>query len=636
MKTIYLEPEEEIISVIDRLTQTKSQRVSLVVPTGAQIWQNPINLKLLKRESDNLGKEITLFVPDELKAEVAEKIGFSVKRGKNRPIVELIREEKEKSISKGSRPIQSEPAEDMIGLLIEELKPDEREREVDYLSSEKYTETPSTSQDASLISEKNDGRKEKKFSWFGSRESQPQKKMVDIVRPGGRNDFFQPSRSKPESDEPAPKRFFPKPFSKEKIPQRSPRLKIERAEPVIREKVWRGDKDFETITRPSRWPKFLAFFIILSFLTAGLVAYLALPTAEIEINLKKEKISFDLAAVGSKNISRVDQSLNEIPLEEIKVEKTKSKEFPATGEKELDERAGGRITIYNEYSSSPQTLIGHPTDERYQTRFESPQGKIFRILKTVTVPGAKIEEGKIVPSSIEVTVIADQPGDSYNIGPTNFTIPGFQGTPKYAGFYAKSDSPMSGGYIGLAKVVSAEDLEKAKKSLTEELKNEVRQTLQEQVPTDLKLVEEGTKETITKILTVKEETMADSFNVEISVSVQALFFRENDLKELIDLNLISQIEGNKTLLPETQQINYKKISIDWQKSEVNFDLRIDEEVVWQIDLIKLKQDLAGQTEESIKRYLANQPEIETVKVTFRPFWVKRIPFQEKKIELTID
>jgi len=195
---------------------------------------------------------------------------------------------------------------------------------------------------------------------------------------------------------------------------------------------------------------------------------------------------------------------------------------------------------------------------------------------------------------------------------------------------------MSGGYIGLAKVVSAEDLEKAKKSLTEELKNEVRQTLQEQVPTDLKLVEEGTKETITKILTVKEETMADSFNVEISVSVQALFFRENDLKELIDLNLISQIEGNKTPLPETQQINYKKISIDWQKSEVNFDLRIDEEVVWQIDLIKLKQDLAGQTEESIKRYLANQPEIETVKVTFRPFWVKRIPFQEKKIELTID
>ena len=118
MKTIYLEPEEEIISVIDRLTQTKSQRVSLVVPTGAQIWQNPINLKLLKRESDNLGKEITLFVPDELKAEVAEKIGFSVKRGKNRPIVELIREEKEKSISKGSRLIQSEPAEDMIGLLI--------------------------------------------------------------------------------------------------------------------------------------------------------------------------------------------------------------------------------------------------------------------------------------------------------------------------------------------------------------------------------------------------------------------------------------------------------------------------------------------------------------------------------------
>jgi hypothetical protein len=626
MKTIYLEPEEEIVSVIDRLAQTKSREVSLVVPAGAQIWQNPINLRLLKRESDNLGKEITLFVPDDLKAEVAEKVGFSVKKDKNPPF-ELIREEKEEPITEEKGSIQ--PEKDMIGLLVEELKPDEKE-EVDYLLAERpVEEKPLPEEKVSLVGRKYEQPEKKSFRWPGSRGSQPHKKMVDIVRPGGQDGLLQPIRSKIKSVEEIPKRFFPGQFLKKRPKESLPRLEPSKTKPIIRKKVWRGTKDFETITRPSRWPKFLALFIILSFLTAGLVAYLALPTTEIEITLKKEKVVFDLVVVGSKNISQADQNLNEIPLEEIKVEKTKSKEFPATGEKELDEKASGRITIYNEYSSSPQILVA-------TTRFESPEGKVFRILETVTVPGAEIVEGKIVPNILEVTVVADQSGAAYNIGPTNFTIPGFKGTPKYAGFYAKSTSPMSGGYVGVAKVVSAEDLDKAEKDLAKELKEEVKQTLQEQIPTDLKPVEDGLKEEITKISTVEEGDEGETFDVEMKAVTQALFFRETDLKKLVDLNLISQVEENKAPLSETQQINYEEIAINWSAGEVDFDLRVDEEVVWQIDLGRLKQDLAGQTEVEVRKYLANQPEIEKAKVTFWPFWVKRIPLQEKKIEITID
>ena len=194
MKTIYLEPDEEIISVIDRLTQTKSKEINFVVPAGAQICQNSINLKLLKREADSLGKELTLFVPDDLKAEVAEKVGFTVKREKNLPI-ELIREEKGPS-----KPI--EPAkEDMIGLLVEELKPE----------------------------------REKKRSFLWPRHSkEPRKRMVDIVRPGGQVGHLQQAKE----------RFFPQRFLKKKPIRPVPQL-----EPIP----------------PSRWPKFLIIFIILAF-----------------------------------------------------------------------------------------------------------------------------------------------------------------------------------------------------------------------------------------------------------------------------------------------------------------------------------------------------------------------------------
>ncbi len=79
-----------------------------------------------------------------------------------------------------------------------------------------------------------------------------------------------------------------------------------------------------------------------------------------------------------------------------------------------------------------------------RTRFLALDGKIFRLTKGITVPGAKIVEGKIIPSSIEAAVIADQPGEAYNIGPVSrFSIPGLKGTPKYEAFYAESKADIN-------------------------------------------------------------------------------------------------------------------------------------------------------------------------------------------------
>ena len=92
MKNIYLKQDEEIISVVDKLVESKDSRINLFIPSGAQIWQSSINLKLLKREADNLEKEVSLIVSDDLGAEMAEKIGFIVKKETDFP-VETIKEE---------------------------------------------------------------------------------------------------------------------------------------------------------------------------------------------------------------------------------------------------------------------------------------------------------------------------------------------------------------------------------------------------------------------------------------------------------------------------------------------------------------------------------------------------------------
>ena len=92
----------------------------------------------------------------------------------------------------------------------------------------------------------------------------------------------------------------------------------------------------------------------------------------------------------------------------------------------------------------------------------------------------EIEEGEIVPSSIDVEVVADEPGKEYNIGPTTFSIPGFKGSPKYEGFYGKSTKPMTGGLIHQGKVVSEEDVARAETELKEALLEEAQEELKKQ------------------------------------------------------------------------------------------------------------------------------------------------------------
>jgi len=75
---IYLEPDEEITSVIDKMKQAKSNRLALVVPREATILQSIVNLKLLAREAANSGKEISLITADKIGRNLAAQIGLTV------------------------------------------------------------------------------------------------------------------------------------------------------------------------------------------------------------------------------------------------------------------------------------------------------------------------------------------------------------------------------------------------------------------------------------------------------------------------------------------------------------------------------------------------------------------------------
>lgn len=96
-ETIYLDNDEEITSVVDKLKKTDYSAIDLVIPKEALILQSVVNLKLLKKQAESLGKEITLVTQDKVGKKLAEQIGIPVvgKPGETPKEVHMSEEDKE-------------------------------------------------------------------------------------------------------------------------------------------------------------------------------------------------------------------------------------------------------------------------------------------------------------------------------------------------------------------------------------------------------------------------------------------------------------------------------------------------------------------------------------------------------------
>ena len=75
-KTIYLDPEDEITVVIDKVLSSTESVVALVVPRRAAVFQSIVNMKLLKRSADQNDKKIVLITSNSSILPLAGLVGI--------------------------------------------------------------------------------------------------------------------------------------------------------------------------------------------------------------------------------------------------------------------------------------------------------------------------------------------------------------------------------------------------------------------------------------------------------------------------------------------------------------------------------------------------------------------------------
>ena len=75
---VYIEIDEEITTVFDRVKKLSSKEVFIVVPKRSQLLQSIVNLKILKRKVDEINKKISIITNDKTGINLAYQCGLNV------------------------------------------------------------------------------------------------------------------------------------------------------------------------------------------------------------------------------------------------------------------------------------------------------------------------------------------------------------------------------------------------------------------------------------------------------------------------------------------------------------------------------------------------------------------------------
>ncbi len=307
----------------------------------------------------------------------------------------------------------------------------------------------------------------------------------------------------------------------------------------------------------------------------------------------------------------------------VKLSGDKGKSVAASGEKQVSRKASGVIVVYND-TPTEQKLIEN-------TRFESTAGKVYRIQSAITVPAKTA-----TPGTLEVTVYADQAGDTYNSAPTDFTVPGLKGTPRYSTIYARSKSPISGGFVGVEKSVSDTDTLKARTELRSALTEELMAKAQAEVPADFILFPSLSSVTYEDL---PQSAGADksSATVNLRGNLYGIMFKKNDLA--------AKLASKKVTFAVADPVEF--VSFDGLKlsfsgtspadiislNRISFKVEGSALLVWRTDEVALKADLLGKKKSEAANILKNYPTISSADVTLRPFWKSTFPATPEKVAI---
>jgi hypothetical protein len=359
----------------------------------------------------------------------------------------------------------------------------------------------------------------------------------------------------------------------------------------------------------------IGLFVAVSFVLRG---------ATVVVTPKSQHVVIDDTYVAKSSGGDADLVFDVVELtEEV------SSEIETTETKEVSRKATGKITLFNK-SSSPQSL-------KIDTRLETKDGKIFKTDKALTIPAGKTVSGKTTPGQIEVAVTADQPGEEYNIPASDFVIFGFKGTSRANSFYAKSTTPMSGGFKGTEANISEADRVALKEKLSEELKTSLMTKAIAQVPADFVYYDDGVFFTPAPALLVSK--VDGKVKASLSGTLSVILFDEGKITRYLAKENISQYDNVDITLQGLKSMKFtlknKESVSPKDDSDISFTFVGEGDFIWNVDTDGLRDSLIGKKKREFSSILSTFNSIESAEVSLHPLWMTTFPTVRKDITVKL-
>lgn len=300
-------------------------------------------------------------------------------------------------------------------------------------------------------------------------------------------------------------------------------------------------------------------------------------------------------------------------------------EFTATGQKNVGEKATGTITITN--CDGPSfTLPSGST-------FTSSGGSTFASTEAVTVSALSGSASACRASGAgagtgSVGVVAAASGEAYNISATSYAINGVSGD-----IYAQGTA-MTGGTTKVAKVVTSDDIERARGELLGQSTEAEQKSLTAKFSSSDSVIESSFTVTRGEAVSnpaVDQEAPTGKAVLTIPTTYTMQAVPKSDLNTYLEASINAKINQDTQKIYSTgvdsATLSNYRLEDTTALATVNATGRVGPKINEQ----QIREESAGKIYGEVQQSLEGQEGITEVDVQFSYFWVRTVPNNFDKI-----
>jgi hypothetical protein len=240
------------------------------------------------------------------------------------------------------------------------------------------------------------------------------------------------------------------------------------------------------------------------------------------------------------------------------------------------------------------------------------------------------------PGKITVTVVADAPGEQYNIQPSKLTVPGLKGSAEFDQVYAQVTAAFTGGFSGERPAIADSSLAAARTAVRSRLEQKMREQIVGLSTGSNTTFPELARITYTDLPTTTET--AGGARIHEKATALVPLIASADFAGAVAHTVSAEADGSGIRMVGIKDFGGLLISASSTPGvdPIQFQLTGQALLIWDVNAADLAQALAGRDQSAFQTIVTGFPGIQSATARIEPFWSSTFPGDASNIRVKIN